>query len=164
MNIRRFLIPFAVAGACTGALFSEPPDGAQARVELVRVRTNIVVRQRIVAGAEALVVPTCGTAENQTLALCNLAVDIEVESLRGWGRAQLSYIGSIPGGYPIEQGPVTVIQPGTVADFTFTIDKQDWVLVRGENVRLRIHTWPTEEAMRARGPKRDVVTAPFKVL
>jgi hypothetical protein len=129
------------------------------------VRNLIVVRQRIVAGAEPLVVPTCGPIENQEQSLCTLGVRIDVETARGWVPASLnSEIGSVPGGYPIEHGPVAVIAPGTASDFAFIINKQDYVLASGQRVRLRIATWQTEASLRAGGPKKEIMTSPFTVL
>ena len=167
MNIDRYLVSFAVACAGIGLLVAEPTSkpssSARASVDVVRVRNIIVVRQRITAGVSQLVVPTCGADGDQDLSLCTLGVTIEVESDRGWIRAPLTPdIGSVPGGYPIEQGPVTMIAPGTAADFTFTIDKIAYVFKRGQRVRLRIHTWPTEESMRAHGPKQELITSPFQ--
>jgi hypothetical protein len=163
MNIGRLMIRFAVAFTGMGVLAAGPPPSSEPRIEVVRVTNEIVVLQRIAAGDSQLVVPTCGAVGDQELSLCFLALDIEVESRGGWVRAPLNRdIGSVPGGYPIDQRPVKLIAPGTAAEFTFTIDKQDYVFKRGQQIRLRIHTWPTEESMRAHGPKQELITPPFQ--
>src|SRR5262245_28745687 len=163
MNITRFLIPFAVVMASIGSPIAAPSGSSGARVEVVKVRNYLVVRQRIVAGESQLVVPTCDVSDDERRSLCILAVVIEVESDQGWVRAPLNReIGSVPGGYPIEQGPVTIIAPGTAADFTFTINKPSYVFSRGQQIRLRIHAWPTEESMRAKGPWQELITSPFQ--
>jgi hypothetical protein len=93
-----------------------------------------------------------------------LAVDIEVESAQGWSKVRLNPKACcIPGGYPIDQGPVRVIAPDTAVDFAFTFDRSDYMLKPGQEARLRIYTWPTEASMRARGPKHGIITSPFAV-
>lgn len=139
-------------------------ENAEPRAELLRVRNDTVVPVRIDAGTTPVVVPTCNAAESQDPELCILAVELEVKSTSGWARAQLDpTICCLPGGHPIEKGPVRIVQPGTAVGFTYTFARDDYLLKRGQQVRLRIHTWPTEESMRAGGPEHDLITAPFKV-
>jgi len=164
MSVRSFVISSTLVSACAWLLVAAQSEGAQAQVEAVRVVNDTVVHERITAGADPVVVPTCGAMENQEMELCILGVDIEVESTQGWIPAPLNpNIGCIPGGYPLEQGPVKTIEPGTAADFTFSFSRVAYILRPKQQVRLRIHYWPTEESMRKHGAKRDLITSPFAV-
>jgi len=162
MNIQLRITWYLVAVPFMNLAIAAPPNTAGAHTEILSALTKVVVRARIVAGAEPLVIPTCGTSDNQEPHLCTLGVGIEVETAHGWVAASLTPdIGSVPGGIPLDRTKAKTIEPGMNAEVRFTFDKQDYVLRAGQHVRLRIDTWSTEDSMRANGPKVSVVTRWF---
>jgi hypothetical protein len=124
-------------------------------------RTLVVVDQRVVAGTQGLVVPMCD--EGGETGPCSLAVHIEVQSGRQWSAAPLSYAAGVPGGIPLDRARVLKLEPGGSADLRISFLKRDYVFKAGQQVRLRLDTWLTEEAMRANKPALGVVTLPFSL-
>jgi hypothetical protein len=163
MKGRSVVVAQALAFMCTCLLFAATAEVTHPSVELLRVRHLITVRQRITAGADPVVIPTCGTTEDRVLVLCVFGVEIEVKSAQSWVKAPLDPASPIPGDYPVEQQQATVVPAGTTAEFMFTFPKTAYILSPNQRLRLRISTWPTEESMRTRGPKRDLVTSPFTI-
>jgi len=159
MFSRTVVVAQALMYAFTCLLFAAEPEATRPSVEVLRIKTLITVRQRITAGIDPIVVPTCGTAADRTLSLCT--VDIEVKNAQGWVKAPFNPSAPVPGGYPLEQQQATTVAPGTSAEFTFTFWKAQYHVKVNESLRLRISTWPTEDAMRTGGPKHDIITGPF---
>jgi hypothetical protein len=88
---------------------------------------------------------------------------IEVQSGRRWVPASLSYVAGVPGGMPLEQAKVIKVEPGSSANIRVMFLKRDYLLKSGQLVRLRVDTWPTEEAMRAKNPPLTLLTSPFSL-
>jgi hypothetical protein len=134
---------------------------AEARVEIERVLGWVVIRQTIVAGDNALVVPVCKLGCEEEL--CTLGVHIQVKSGSQWVSAPLSYEAGVPGGYPLDQAEVLSLGPGKSKQISFTFIRRDYVLKPGQAVRLRIDAWPSEAAFRANEPPMALFTPPFSV-
>src|SRR5262245_27772815 len=136
-----------------------PPGSSGPHVEVLFARTLVVVDQRVVAGAQGLVVPMCD--EGGESRRCSLAAHIEVQSGRQWSSAPLSYAAGIPGGIPLDRAKVVKLDPGNSVELRVSFLRRDYVFKAGQQVRLRLDTWLTEEAMRANEPALSVVTSPF---
>jgi len=155
MTVRRVLI--AIILPCLACIqtprASEPSASSTPSIEIGRVRTLFRVALDIRAGDTALVIPVCDTDALEELFLCSLASELQVQSSQGWVPAPTPRVGPLLGGISLDRAKASVVQPGSSTRFVFQFAKHVYVLGKGQQLRVVVHAWPDEVAMRSNGPK-----------
>ncbi len=135
-----------------------PPTVAMTSARETR---TVTLRVTVFSPDKSLLVPFCGEGEGGTETLCSLSVRVEVQSRAGWRTMRPRQRNVVLGGVPPDKWKVRVISAGGRHDFFFAFTKDDFLVGRGQRLRIVIDTWLDEQSMRSHGQPIQVTSPAF---
>jgi hypothetical protein len=133
-----------------------------AQVTDARASQSVGIQITISSGENELLVPYCGDGEGDIESLCNLTIQIQVEGPNGWTRIKPKYPNVVLGGVPPEKWRSQLIPGGQSHAFAFAFSKDDFVVQRGQRLRVIVDAWRDEQSMRAQKQAIQLTSGSFK--
>ncbi len=154
------LIAFLAAASQSGS--SKNRSKPNAEVTGARASQSVGIQITIFSGENALLVPYCSEGEGDIESLCNLAIQIQIESPNGWTRIKPRYPNIVLGGVAADKWKSQLIPAGQSHVFDFGFTKDDFAVQHGQRLRVIVKAWRDEQSMRAQQPPIQLTTAPFE--
>jgi hypothetical protein len=131
----------------------------QLRVTRALPTVWVVVELR---SASPAVVATCGESEFGTRLLCLSNAYLEVLTRDGWRRAELRKTFAVLGGPSADRIHPAAIAPNETGQFIFNFSRRHFEVETGQQLRLAVDTWPSEEALRSNSAATRLTSPSFK--
>lgn len=152
------LIAF-LAAASQGGL-GKSPSTPHVEVD-ARAYQSVRIQITVFSGQSELLVPHCTERKGDEF-LCDLAIQIQVESPNGWTRIKPRYPNVVLGGVAADKWKSQPIPAGQSHVFYFWFSKDDFAVQHGQRLRVIVKAWRDEQSMRAQQPPIQLTTAPFE--
>jgi len=133
-----------------------------AEVTDARASQSVGIQITIFSGENELLIPYCGDGEGDIESLCDLAIQIQVEAPNGWTRIRPRYPNVVLGGVPPGKWRSQLIPAGQRHAFAFGFSKDDFVVQRGQRLRVIVDGWRDERSMRDQKQAIQLTSGSFK--
>lgn len=129
----------------------------QSTQRITRVYVNIQIDN---TSSKEMLVPVCGSLDEQEVLCSPLAASFEVRVHDKWLPAKANCDCPM-GGLPLAKGKW--LEPGESAHFTFGLPVSLFKLTKGQSVRIRLDVYPNEGAMNSMRGSSQLYSEPFSL-
>lgn len=151
------LVLFAFAALLSGQ--KEPGKNMGIRLWALQ-RVNVVTAGFLLATSEnPMFVPYCGKTESGEELLCTLAARLEVQTPRGWDKAEVMNANLLTKNPRKAEG--RLIPPRSKSSFFFHFNPDVYRIPPGTRLRVVVDAWPNENSMRSGAPPIQVTSPEF---
>lgn len=161
MRVHQLTIAIWVVLSVPAALYQTSSSSGEIRS--ANARRFIGVNIEVYAKDAPIVIPACGSnVESGEYLLCGLASRIQVHTSRGWRPVSVrkGLAGEL-GGVTKEKWSPSLIARGDSAYFSLTIDPDFLDVRQGEQLRVVLDAWSSENAMRTEAPEKQLTSPSF---